>query len=159
MIKKAHGFTIVELLIVIVVIAILAAISIVAYTGIQNRTYDSTVKSELANFAKKLELVRVDRDGSYPTTLTSAMGFSFTKNAYQQDGQGYTLRYCVNTGTNQYIMYARSQSGSYFRYTSESGLSTATATFGYAVCEQVGLTSTNPQANGRTPSSWASWVN
>jgi prepilin-type N-terminal cleavage/methylation domain-containing protein len=39
-IRKVHnhsGFTIVELLIVIVVIAILAALSVVAYNGIQNR--------------------------------------------------------------------------------------------------------------------------
>ena len=35
--KKTSGFTIVELLIVVVVIAILAAISIVAYNGIQER--------------------------------------------------------------------------------------------------------------------------
>jgi prepilin-type N-terminal cleavage/methylation domain-containing protein len=34
--RTMSGFTIVELLIVIVVIAILAAISVVAYTGIQN---------------------------------------------------------------------------------------------------------------------------
>ncbi len=34
---KSRGFTIVELLIVIVIIAILAAITIVAYNGIQNR--------------------------------------------------------------------------------------------------------------------------
>ena len=34
---KSRGFTIVELLIVIVVIAILAAITVVAYNGIQNR--------------------------------------------------------------------------------------------------------------------------
>mgnify|MGYP006209457325 CR=1 FL=1 len=35
--QKQTGFTIVELLIVIVVIAILAAVSIVAYNGIQDR--------------------------------------------------------------------------------------------------------------------------
>jgi general secretion pathway protein G len=50
------GFTIVELLIVIVVIGILAAISIVAYTGITNGTYDAAVKNDVAGFAKKIEL-------------------------------------------------------------------------------------------------------
>ena len=48
------GFTIVELLIVIVVIAILAAITIVAYTGIQSRAYDTAVQNDLANAAKKI---------------------------------------------------------------------------------------------------------
>ena len=43
---KQKGFTIVELLIVIVVIAILATISVVAFTGIQKRAYNtSTVQS------------------------------------------------------------------------------------------------------------------
>ncbi|MCA9336117.1 prepilin-type N-terminal cleavage/methylation domain-containing protein, partial [Candidatus Saccharibacteria bacterium] len=45
--NKKTGFTIVELLIVIVVIAILAAITIVAYNGIQQRSRDSIRKSDL----------------------------------------------------------------------------------------------------------------
>ncbi|MDB5165339.1 MAG: Fimbrial protein, partial [Candidatus Saccharibacteria bacterium] len=44
---KQRGFTIVELLIVIVVIGILAAITIVAYNGIQNRARVSSVNSAL----------------------------------------------------------------------------------------------------------------
>ena len=45
--NRYTGFTIVELLIVIVVIAILAAITIVAYTGIQDRAKESNVQSDL----------------------------------------------------------------------------------------------------------------
>ena len=45
--RKAHGFTIVELLIVIVVIAILAAIAIAAYTNIQDRANDAVVQQKL----------------------------------------------------------------------------------------------------------------
>ncbi|MGO3702052.1 MAG: type II secretion system protein [Candidatus Saccharimonadales bacterium] len=51
---KEKGFTIVELLIVIVVIAILAAISIVAFTGVQQRGRDSNRTSDASNIAKAL---------------------------------------------------------------------------------------------------------
>ena len=64
--KKRHtGFTIVELLIIIVIIGILAAISIVAYSGIQNKANDATVQQDLVNIAKKLELYRASHD-QYP---------------------------------------------------------------------------------------------
>lgn len=64
---KQKGFTIVELLIVIVVIAILAAISIVAYNGIQGRSAFAKVNSDLISMKKLLELYKVD-NGSYPST-------------------------------------------------------------------------------------------
>jgi prepilin-type N-terminal cleavage/methylation domain-containing protein len=62
--RKRYGFTIVELLIVIVVIAILAAISIVAYNGIQQRARDNIRKSDLAQIEKSLELYKIDK-GKY----------------------------------------------------------------------------------------------
>lgn len=62
---KRFGFTIVELLIVIVVIAILAAISIVAYNGIQQRARDAERSQELIAIQKALELYHID-NGGYP---------------------------------------------------------------------------------------------
>lgn len=52
--EKSSGFTIVELLIVIVVIGILAAITIVAYNGIQSRAQDSRRVSDIAQIKKAL---------------------------------------------------------------------------------------------------------
>ncbi len=41
--NEVRGFTIVELLIVVVVIAILAAITVVSFNGIQQRSYNSAM--------------------------------------------------------------------------------------------------------------------
>ncbi len=67
---NTKGFTIVELLIVIVVIAILAAISIVAYTGIQQRARNSSAFSLASQVAKKAD-VYYTISNSYPTTAAN----------------------------------------------------------------------------------------
>lgn len=69
-IKQNSGFTIVELLIVIVVIAILAAISIVAYNGIQNRGKTSSGASLAGQIAKKAEAYNTIAS-SYPADVTA----------------------------------------------------------------------------------------
>ena len=67
--SNKRGFTIVELLIVIVVIAILAAISIVAYNGIQNRGKASSGQALASQVAKKAEAYNTARSSGsgYPT--------------------------------------------------------------------------------------------
>jgi general secretion pathway protein G len=60
------GFTIVELLIVIVVIGILAAIVIVAYTGVQGRARDSQRLSDMKTIMKALEIYKLN-NGVYPS--------------------------------------------------------------------------------------------
>lgn len=66
-IKKQSGFTIVELLIVIVVIGILAAITIVAYNGVQNRANNTKIDTLAKEIADKAEVYAADKDGVYPT--------------------------------------------------------------------------------------------
>lgn len=55
-----RGFTIVELLVVIVVIAILAAISIAAYSGIQQRAKSTALLSAVDQWTKTVALEGVD---------------------------------------------------------------------------------------------------
>ena len=64
--RYSRGFTIVELLIVIVVIGILAAITIVAFNGIQQRSRLSSINADLTNIGKAVRLDSVDRS-TYPT--------------------------------------------------------------------------------------------
>lgn len=69
--QKLSGFTIVELLIVVVVIAILAAITLLAYNGITNQGKNAALDSSLQQYAKKLELYRTEH-GTYPDDKTAA---------------------------------------------------------------------------------------
>ena len=69
--RSQSGFTIVELLIVIVVIAILAAITIAAYNGIQQRARDSAAKSDLGQSVRLTEMANTDPNiGSYPKSAS-----------------------------------------------------------------------------------------
>lgn len=97
MLKTKSGFTIVELLIVIVVIAILAAITIVAYNGIQQRARDSTA-AQLTSQAGRKILAYQALNGSYPPDLPSA-DISDTSNLQYSVTTGSTPTFCV-TGTN-----------------------------------------------------------
>lgn len=65
--KTSKGFTIIELLVVVVVIAILAAITIVSYNGIQNRSKDAAALTTAKNVQKKVELY-YSLYGTFPTT-------------------------------------------------------------------------------------------
>ena len=105
--QKQSGFTIVELLIVVVVIAILAAITIVSYNGIQNRAKLSAVQSDLSAASKKIELYKVDK-GIYPTSseptvwksiLTSAVG-----DVSDQNGKSFVV--CRNNAGDKYALVA-----------------------------------------------------
>ena len=65
-----RGFTIVELLIVIVIIGVLAAIVIVAYNGIQSRARDTSRDSAVVSLKKSLEVYRT-LNGTYPPACSA----------------------------------------------------------------------------------------
>lgn len=67
-----QGFTIVELLIVIVVIAILAAVTIVAYNGVTGSAKQSAALSNAEQTGKKITVYALSNGVTLPTTLTTA---------------------------------------------------------------------------------------
>lgn len=67
-VQSSLAFTIVELLIVIVIIGILAAITIVSYTGITKKANEATLQADLANAKKQIALYYTEH-GVYPKTL------------------------------------------------------------------------------------------
>ena len=70
MYKTKSGFTIVELLIVIVVIGILAAITIVAFNGIQDRARDTRRVQDMNSIVKALEVYKI-QNGNYPAAVST----------------------------------------------------------------------------------------
>lgn len=92
--RKHSGFTIVELLIVIVVIGILAAITIVAYNGVQQRARSATLTSDLTTASKQLKMDQAT-NSLYPATIAQA-----NNNNGLRASAGTTYTYTVNNATN-----------------------------------------------------------
>jgi prepilin-type N-terminal cleavage/methylation domain-containing protein len=93
--KKTAGFTIVELLIVIVVIGILAAITIVAYNGITSRANVSAGLSNAQQSSKKLASYALLNNSTLPTdktALSTQAGITDSSNATYQ----YTMNSAVS---------------------------------------------------------------
>ncbi len=63
--QRQSGFTIVELLIVIVIIGILATLVIVTFSGVQQRARDSERKTDINAIAGQLEAAYA-KTGTYP---------------------------------------------------------------------------------------------
>lgn len=94
------GFTIVELLIVVVVIAILASITIVAYNGIRQRAADSALKHETSSAATRLSVYMVD-NGQLPSeTELETMGIKKAGSTYQYTVNNNDQTYCLAITTD-----------------------------------------------------------
>ena len=107
--NTSSGFTIVELLIVVVVIAILAAITIVAYNGIQNRAKESALLSTASQNAKKLATIALTNGDTYPADKAAfllAAGVSEdAKTSYQYSSAAPHASYCLTTTIDNKSLY------------------------------------------------------
>ena len=104
--RRQHGFTIVELLIVIVVIGILAAITIVAFNGVQKKAQASAAQSAVSQANKKIVTYAVQNSDMYPADLTSA-GISDTSGleySYDNGSSPKTYGITATIGTSSYYV-------------------------------------------------------
>lgn len=127
--KNHRGFTIVELLIVIVVVAILASITIVSFSDVSTKGKDSAAEAAVTAFKKKADLYAKDGPtGTYPVAATDLTSDS-VKSYYISD---YTITYVttdasrtVNSANGTTTLNIRKCSGS---LTSQAAITTTNIT-------------------------------
>lgn len=102
--RYRHGFTIVELLIVIAVIGLLATISIVAYSNVQSKARASALQANLNQIYKKAQVFSLT-EGRYPATL-SEIGINNSSSItyqYQPNSTTAPTSYCLQASTGGVI--------------------------------------------------------
>jgi general secretion pathway protein G len=114
--KSKNGFTIVELLIVIVVISILAAITILAYNGVQQKAIVASLSSDLDSASKRLKLDQVDL-GGYPATTALA-----NNGAGLQASPNDTYQYSVNNSVSPQTFCLTATNGTNSYFISQDGI-------------------------------------
>jgi type IV pilus assembly protein PilA len=102
--KDQKGFTLIELMIVIAIIGILAAIAIPQFSAYRKRSYNSSANADLRNAATAQEAYYVDEE-TYTSTisqLTGTYGLYTSKNV---------VFYSVAGDVTSYVMRAYQTSG------------------------------------------------
>lgn len=77
--KKRNGFTLVEILIVVVILGILAAIVIPQFSDASTEAKNSSLSSNLQTVRSQIELYKIQHNGNLPGAGTATLTEALTK--------------------------------------------------------------------------------
>lgn len=120
--KTARGFTLIEMLVVLAIIAIVITVALIAFKGAQASGRDTKRKADLQDIRSALEIYRTDC-GSYPASLT--LGSPLTATCVGSSSSTYmssvpndplnardSTSYAYTSTSNTYTLCARLENGS-----------------------------------------------
>ncbi len=100
--KEEKGFTLVELLVVIVILGVLAGIGIPTYRGFIDRSYEAATLAELQAVSMAIKFYFIDPEHDNEPFDLSELGRYLGEDFKDGNYLGYTLT-VVTVGTEQYI--------------------------------------------------------
>lgn len=102
---RASGFTIVELLVVIIVIAILATLTIVSYSAVTNNAKKQSAKTDAQTAATVLNKYKAEH-GAFPADMATLGTVNNVKSTFQYSYNNTTDTFCLTasvTGASAYV--------------------------------------------------------
>src|SRR5690554_3208536 len=93
--SRQSGFTLIEVMVVVVIVGILAAIAYPSYTSHVRRTNEAEARGQIAELASRLEAHRA-KNFTYPATAAAGLGL----NPELRDNRHYTVVYTPDPDNN-----------------------------------------------------------
>lgn len=114
--KNDKGFTLIELMVVVVILGVLAAVAIPQFAGKSDTAKENAAKADLKTITNALEMYYFDNE-DYPdqTTLGNLSGID------SDLVPGYLKKLPVDPWGNQYQYQHTNNSGSYTLYSTNNG--------------------------------------
>lgn len=146
--NRRRGFTIVELLIVVIVIGLLITITAVSYTNVTQRAVIASIKSDLSNASTKLKVFMAENN-YYPNSISDCPTPSDSNICLNASMKGTLFSYSVNnltspqtfslTATNGGNIYSISNDSSILATTIPSGSKSSNPTIDAPIADWVSI--------------------